>query len=233
MVNNSAKIIATSALVAVGLLSTISGVRADDKYPQYNMVTEGYPSTVDWESSRAVTPHVVEKVVFACEAKGDGSYTTTEKAVRETMDPDHYPVYTSEDISVNEPMMVWTKTLASNHPKGIYAPENRCQYVSTRLTNLSYSFGLVTPEQTAQIGESSRTGMVNGNRVVFLSQADAQKAAGQNMIFTLNPDNAKKPATILTQFQIGIAGGTASGIGGPDLPASSPKPMLKKRLVRT
>ncbi|ACK66668.1 conserved hypothetical protein [Rippkaea orientalis PCC 8801] len=232
MVNNSAKVIATSALVAVGLLATISGASADDKYPQYNMITEGFPSTVDWESSQAVTPHVVEKVVFACVKQDDGTYSTVEKVVRETMDPDNYPVYSTEDLSAQygldgKPMMVWTATLASNHPKGIYAPENRCQYVSTRLSNLSYSFGLVTPEQVAKLGEASRNGKVNGQQVVFLSQPDASTARGQNMIFTLKPDNAKQPSTTLTQFQIGISAGTAAGIGGPDLPAGKLPPVIE------
>ncbi|HAC64245.1 MAG TPA: hypothetical protein DCF68_12065 [Cyanothece sp. UBA12306] len=231
MVNNSAKVIAASALVTVGLLSTISGAQAHPKYPQYNMVSEGFPSTVDWESSRAVTPHVVEKVVFACEAQGDGKYATVEKVVRETMDPDHYPVYTSEDISSSyglngEPMMVWTATLPSNHPDGSYIPESRCYTVSARLTNLSYAFGLVTPEQVAQIGESSLAGKVNGERVIFISH-DPEDASSENVIFTLKPDNARKPATTLTQFQIGIAGSAAAGIGGPDLSVEEMPPIIE------
>lgn len=231
MVNNLVKVIAASALVSVGLLSAVSGAQAHPKYPQYNMISEGFPSTIDWESNRAVTPHVQEKVVFACEAQGDGTYATVEKAVRETVDPDHYPVYTTEDISGEyglngQPMMVWTATLPSSNPDGAYIPESRCYSVSARLTNLSYAFGLVTPEQVAQLGEASLVGTVNGERVIFLSQ-DPKNASTENVIFTLKPENAVEAANTLTQFQIGISGSPAAGIGGPDLPVEQLPPVVE------
>ncbi|BBA78996.1 hypothetical protein RGRSB_0413 [cyanobacterium endosymbiont of Rhopalodia gibberula] len=231
MVNNSVKVVAASALATLGLLSTISGAQAHPKYPQYNMVSEGFPSSVDWDSNRAVIPHIQEKVVFTCEAQGDGSYATVEKAVRETMDPDHYPVYTTEDISAeygldSQPMMVWTATLPSSHPDGAYIPESRCQTVSARLTNLSYAFGLVTPEQVAQLSESSLVGKVNGERVIFLSH-DPENASTRNVIFTLKPENAQHAATTLTQFKIGVSGGIAEGIGGPELAVGELPPVVE------
>ncbi|MEA5533977.1 COP23 domain-containing protein [Crocosphaera sp. XPORK-15E] len=216
MVNNYAKVIAVGALAAVGVLGAISEAQAQHfKYPETNMVTEGSPSPVDWNSNRAVTPHVQQKMVFACEAQADGTYATTARMVEQTVDPDHYPVY-SEEVMYESPtaLINWSATLSSDNPKGAYTPESRCQAVSARLTNLSYAYGLITPEQVAQIGEASLVGTANGQRVIFISQ-DPKDASTRNVIFTLKPDNAARVEApkVLTQFQTGIAG----SIGGPDL----------------
>jgi hypothetical protein len=220
MVNNSVKVIATSALVAVGVLGLVSGAKADSKYPQYNMITEGFPSTIDWASNKAAATHEQIKVVFSCQAKGDGTYMTVETVVKETVNPDVYPVYKTENLSSEnglsgESMINWTATLPSNNPKGEYTPASRCGTVSARLTNLAYAFGLTNPTDVAKIGEASLVGRVNAEKVIFISH-DPAKAASGNVIFTLKPDNATaaKAPKVLTQFRTGIAG-SVGGSGDP------------------
>lgn len=231
MVNNSAKVIAVGALAAVGVLGLVSNAQAQHfKYPETRMVTEGSPSPIDWDSSPA--PNAFEKtqqkMVYSCEPMGDGTYKTTATMVRETVNPDQYPVYTTDVLyESSTPSIVWTATLSSNNPDGAYTPESRCQTISARLTNLAYAFGATDPETVvAMLAERMSTGIVNGEKVVYIS-FDPENASSENVVFTLKPENGESFAATqrtLAQFQNGIVG----DIGGfEDIEAEKLPPVVE------
>ena len=103
MVNNYAKVIALGTLVSVGVLGAVSEAQAQHfTTPSDSMNPTTVVGFVDWDSNQAVTPHVTQKMVFACEAQADGTYATTARMVEQKVDPDHYPVY-SEEVMYERP----------------------------------------------------------------------------------------------------------------------------------
>lgn len=230
MVNNFAKVIAFGTL-AVGVLGFASNAQAQHfKYPETRMVTEGSPTPVNWDSSPA--PNAFEKtqqkMVYSCEPMGDGTFKTTATMVNEIVNPDQYPVYSTEVIyESSTPSIVWTATLPSNQPEGAYTPESRCQTISARLTNLAYAFGATTPEAVvALLADRMQTGIVNGEKVVYIS-FDPENVSTENVVFTLKPENGESFAATqrtLAQFQNGIVG----DIGGfEDIEADELPPVVE------
>lgn len=151
-----------------------------------------------------------DKVVFACVSinSEENQYATVPQIVRETRDTTEpellggYPLVKREVIQVSsKPMIVWTATLSSDHPKGAYTPDRRCQSVSTRLTNLAYTLGMQTFADISQIG------VVNYEQVVYVSSEEEPNF--DNVVFTLKPENREKSEEVLTQFK-DFGQGTAS-----------------------
>jgi hypothetical protein len=195
MNSNSIKLLAASTLAVAGLLGIVPQAQA--------------------------SPLVQEKVVFACEVQNN-QYVTVQKYIRQTTDLSNYPVYQEEVLSQTDPLITWTATLGSDHPDGAYIPESRCQAVSARLTNLASALGINTPDKIAILGDMSDNGVVNHEKVIFLS-LDPDYASEENVIFTLKPANRDDSATILTQFQVGVAG----AIGGAELSAEELPPIVE------
>ena len=195
MNSNSVKLLAASTLVAVGLLGIVPKAQA--------------------------SPFVQEKVVFACEMQNN-QHVTVQKYIRETTNFSNYPVYQTEILSQTDPLITWTATLGSENPDGAYIPESRCQAVSARLTNLASALGINTPDKIAVLGELSDNGVVNDEGVIFLS-FDPDQASEENVIFTLKPGNWDDSGTILTKFQVGVAG----AIGGAELSADEMPPIIE------
>jgi hypothetical protein len=154
--------------------------------------------------AKAESPLVEEKLVFSCEVINN-QHATVPQLVRDEMNP-KYPVVKQRYVMQRySPLLIWTKTLASDHPDGAYMPEGRCEAVSARLTNLATSLGINNIQQL------SKAGVVNHERVIFISESPM--ASTDEVIFTLKPDNRDDADRILQQFQVGVSG----GIGGPDL----------------
>ena len=155
--------------------------------------------------AKADTMWLEDKLVFNCEMRNN-QYATIPQIVRDEVDS-KYSVRLIRRSVVQEysPLLVWTKTLDSDHVKGAYMPEGRCEAVSARLTNLASSMGI------SNIQQLSKTGIVNYERVIFVSESPM--ASANKVIFTLKPTNRKNANKILQYFQVGVSG----GIGGPDL----------------
>lgn len=155
--------------------------------------------------AKADTMVLGDKLVFNCEMR-DNQYATVPQIVQDEVDS-KYPVRLIQRSVVQEytPLLIWKTTLDSDHPKGAYMPEGRCKAVSTRLTNLATSMGIT------DIQELSKAGVVNHERVIFISESPM--ASSDEVIFTLKPANRGDANQILQQFQVGVSG----GIGGPDL----------------
>lgn len=171
------------------------------------------------------TPYPVEqdKIVFSCEMQY-GEYVTMEKLVRETVNPVSAVVMQQEVVYENPlPLIAWTATLDSDHPKGEYIPKSRCEAVSARLTNLASAFGLHTMEDIGLLSMVSDVGKANSQGVIYVSFPIDTKASTDKVIFTLKPENRLERKQVLTQFQIGVLG----GVGGPDLPVEFQPPIVE------
>ncbi|MBS9772854.1 COP23 domain-containing protein [Trichodesmium erythraeum] len=160
--------------------------------------------------AKAEQLEATDKVVFSCVSINaeENQYATVPQIVREIRDTSEpgllggYPLVKQEVIQVSsKPMIVWTATLSSDHPKGAYTPDRRCQSVSTRLTNLAYALGMTTFADISQIG------VVNYEQVVYVSPEE--EPSFDNVVFTLKPENREKSEEILTQFK-DFGQGTAS-----------------------
>lgn len=164
--------------------------------------------------AKADTMYLEDKLVFNCEIR-DNQYATVPQMVRDKVDS-KYPVRLIKRSVVEEytPLLVWTATLDSDHPDGAYMPAGRCQAVSARLTNLASSMGI------NDIQQLSKAGVVNHERVIFMSESPV--ASADEVIFTLKPTNRDDAKQILQQFQVGVSG----GIGGPDL-GITPQPIIE------
>lgn len=98
------------------------------------------------------------------------------------------------------PMITWQSYIFGPE----YTPEVRCNNVSQRLTSA-----------VAQNGGSLRnllltTGKINGQTVICYINVGAPRCNGSNMLFTLNPENARDPGTALAsilRFGAGTGGG--------------------------
>ncbi|MCM1984711.1 COP23 domain-containing protein [Lyngbya confervoides] len=114
----------------------------------------------------------------------------------------------------NSPLIVWTETLASDHPLGAYTPSNRCHAVSTRLTNLAKSIGI------NNLSEMSKLGYVNGEWVIYNSRYSIP--IRDEVVFTLKPGNRMRSNTVLESFRYRV-----SPVGGPSLPESALNPIVE------
>jgi hypothetical protein len=187
-VNNQLKVSLASVLATVGLWGFL---------PQSEAKAEQLETT--------------DKVVFTCVSVNaeENQYATVPQIVRETRDTTEpgllggYPLVKREVIQVSsKPMIVWAATLSSDHPKGAYTPDRRCQSVSTRLTNLAYTLGMETFADISQIG------VVNHEQVVYVS-ATEEEPTFNNVVFTLKPENREKSEEVISQFK-DFGQGTAS-----------------------
>ncbi len=174
------------------------------------LATVGLWGFLPQSEAKAGQFETTDKVVFTCVSvnSAENQYATVPQIVRETRDTSEpgllggYPLVKREVIQVSsKPMIVWTATLSSDHPKGAYTPDRRCQAVSTRLTNLAYALGMETFADISQIG------VVNHEQVVYVSPDEEPNF--DNVVFTLKPDNREKSEEILTQFK-DFGQGTAS-----------------------
>ncbi|MCL2929811.1 MAG: COP23 domain-containing protein [Trichodesmium sp. MAG_R01] len=174
------------------------------------LATVGLWGIIPQSEAKAEQLEATDKVVFSCVSINaeENQYATVPQIVREIRDTSEpgllggYPLVKQEVIQVSsKPMIVWTATLSSDHPKGAYTPERRCQSVSTRLTNLAYAIGMTTFADISQIG------VVNYEQVVYVSPEE--KPSLDNVVFTLKPENREKSEEILTQFK-DFGQGTAS-----------------------
>ncbi|WP_013320882.1 COP23 domain-containing protein [Gloeothece verrucosa] len=188
--NNYTKILLGGTVLAVSALSLVASAQAS-------------PAPIERD-----------KIVFSCEFQNN-EYVTIQRLVRETVNPVSAVVYETKVVYENPlPLVSWKATLDSDHPKGEYTPESRCQANSTRLTNLASAYGLHTVEDIALLGQVSKFGTANHQGVLFVSYPEKTKVSKENVIFTLTPENRKEGKDVLAQFQIGVAG----SVGGPDLP---------------
>ena len=164
--------------------------------------------------AKADTMVLGDKLVFNCEMRGN-QHATVPQIVQDEVDS-KYPVRLIQRSVVQEysPLLVWKTTLDSDHPQGAYMPEGRCEAVSARLTNLASSMGIT------DIQELSKTGVVNHERVIFISESPI--ASADEVIFTLKPANRGDSNEILKLFQVGVSG----GIGGPELDIT-PRPIVE------
>ena len=174
------------------------------------LATVGLWGIIPPSAAKAEQLESTDKVVFACVSinSEENQYATVPQIVRETRDTTEpgllggYPLVKREVIQVSsKPMIVWTATLSSDHPKGAYTPDRRCQSVSTRLTNLAYTLGMQTFADIIQIG------VVNYEQVVYVSSEEEPNF--DNVVFTLKPENREKSEEVLTQFK-DFGQGTAS-----------------------
>ncbi len=192
MMKNSFKALVVAALATVGLLGFISEAKAG-------------PSAF---TPRKIIESRETKIVYTCEQQGN-QFATVPQLIEETVWK--YPrmvntLVERQVVGEFSPAVVWTTTLASDHPLGAYTPSGRCNAVSARLTNLASSLGIPS------LMEMSDTGIVNHERVIFASERPV--ASRDSVVFTLKPSNRPNAWQILKQFQVGISG----GIGGPELP---------------
>ena len=166
--------------------------------------------------AKADTMWQPEKLVFSCEMRND-QHATIPQMVRDEVDAKYSArLIRRSVVQEYSPLLVWTQTLDSDHPDGAYMPKGRCESVSARLTNLATSMGI------NNIQELSNTGIVNHERVIFISESESPVASADEVIFTLKPDNRNDSNEILKQFQVGVSG----GIGGPDLDVT-PGPIIE------
>ena len=174
------------------------------------LATVGLLGIMPQSEAKAEQLEATDKVVFSCVSINaeENQHATVPQIVREIRDTSEpgllggYPLVKQEVIQVSsKPMIVWTATLSSDHPKGAYTPDRRCQSVSTRLTNLAYALGMTTFADISQIG------VVNYEQVVYVSPEE--KPSFDNVVFTLKPENREKSEEILTQFK-DFGQGTAS-----------------------
>ncbi|MCH2049726.1 MAG: COP23 domain-containing protein [Trichodesmium sp. ALOHA_ZT_67] len=174
------------------------------------LATVGLLGIMPQSEAKAEQLEATDKVVFSCVSINaeENQHATVPQIVREIRDTSEpgllggYPLVKQEVIQVSsKPMIVWTATLSSDHPKGAYTPDRRCQSVSTRLTNLAYALGMTTFADISQIG------VVNYEQVVYVSPEE--EPSFDNVVFTLKPENREKSEEILTQFK-DFGQGTAS-----------------------
>ena len=116
----------------------------------------------------------------------------------------------------DQPLIVWTETLASRQPLGAYTPGNRCHAVSTRLSNLAKSIGL------DQLSGESNLGYVNGSWVILNTSVPNQ--IRDEVVFTLKPENNFQAEQVLNQFRFNVA-----PVGGPgeNIPPSFLQPIFE------
>jgi hypothetical protein len=158
----------------------------------------------------------------------NGDPVTRVRDVKVTFDPTKVPALTEDPPK--EPAMVgatnvivWTATLASDNPQGIYTPQSRCEAVSAHLDNLALTFGITSSDELVpRLADITKVGMVNHQKVIYPAYEN-RAASNNNVIFTLKPDNARKSSDALAQFQIGIS----PGVGGPDLPVNLQPPVVE------
>lgn len=112
------------------------------------------------------------------------------------------------------PMITWQSQIFGPE----YTPEVRCNNVSQRLSSA-----------VAENGGSLRnllltTGKINGQTVICYINVGAPRCNGSNMLFTLNPENARDPGAALAsilRFGAGTGGGplrqSSSGLPTVDL----------------
>lgn len=122
--------------------------------------------------------------------------------------------YSTVMAGSNEPLIVWTETLGSDHHLGAYTPSRRCLAVSTRLTNLAKSVGI------NELSDLSDLGYVNGELVVFNSEYSTP--IEDEVIFTLKPGNRYRADDVTERFRFRVA-----PVGGVSLPDAALIPIVE------
>ena len=126
---------------------------------------------------------------FTCVSQGDGNVATVGQR------PGGEPI----------PVIIWTSA-SSKHFGEKFTPQSRCQ--------------IVTPKLNAAVAESGgslkdvvlMSGRVRNKTVICVVSVNDTGCDGNNTLFTLNPDNAKKPEEILTQMMQISREGSSAGV---------------------
>ena len=163
------------------------------------------------------------KAVFTCKIVNN-QYATVPQIVQDEVDAKYSTRLIKRTVLREQnPILVWTATLDSDHPDGAYIPEGRCEAVSARLTNLAKS---ITLDGLVQLSEASVT---NNERIVSISESPSFYVNGDEVLFTLKPENRRHHKDIHQIFQLDIA--DSFGVGGPPSnelnPNLSPTPIFE------
>jgi len=126
---------------------------------------------------------VAAATVFRCVSYGSGFATIAQRGTR-----------------TSEPMITWESYVFGAE----YTPEQRCQTVSQKLTRA-----------VSQNGGSLKnllltTGNLNGQTVICYINMGAANCNSSNMLFTLNPENARDPGAALATV---LRFGSGAGLG--------------------
>ena len=82
----------------------------------------------------------------------------------------------------------------TNYFGGEYTPEKRCQLVSNRLQSAADRNGGTL--KGLQLG----SGVLNGQTVICVFQTGENSCTNDNILFTLKPENAKRPQAVIAQI---------------------------------
>ena len=82
----------------------------------------------------------------------------------------------------------------TNHFGGEYTPEKRCQLVSERLQSAADRNGGTL--KGLQLG----SGVLNGQTVICVFQTSENSCNDGNLLFTLKPENAKRPQAVIAKI---------------------------------
>ena len=126
---------------------------------------------------------------FTCVSQGDGNVATVGQR------PGGEPI----------PVIIWTSASLKYFGEK-FTPQSRCQ--------------IVTPKLNAAVAESGgslkdvvlMSGRVRNKTVICVVSVNDTGCDGNNTLFTLNPDNAKKPEEILTQMMQISREGSSAGV---------------------
>ena len=163
------------------------------------------------------------KAVFTCKIVNN-QYATVPQIVRDEVDAKYSTRLIKRTVlQEKDPMIIWTTSLDSDDPAGLYTPDGRCEAVSARLTNLAAS---MTLDGLVQL---SRDSVTNNERVIAISETPSYWVPGDEVIFTLSPSNRKYHKAIHQIFQLDVA--DSFGVGGPPsdeiIPGLSPIPIVE------
>ncbi len=90
----------------------------------------------------------------------------------------------------------------TKHFGGEYTPENRCQLVSSRLQSAADRNGGTL--KGLQLG----SGVVNGQTVICVFKTGENSCNNGNLLFTLKPENAKRPQAVIAKISTFAKSGT-------------------------
>ncbi len=114
---------------------------------------------------------------FTCVSQGNGKWATVGQR------PGGQPI----------PVIIWTQS-ASKYFGSQFAPENRCQIVTSK-------FNTAVRESGGSLQDVLLTsGNVNGQVVICVISDRDNGCQEKNTLFTLKPENAKNPDKVLSQL---------------------------------
>ncbi|MBE9170236.1 hypothetical protein IQ238_22865 [Pleurocapsales cyanobacterium LEGE 06147] len=144
------------------------------------------PST---EIKTGSTPTVTGGTTFSCVPQENNYATVGQKGGRQPI-----------------PLIVWTLQGASNFGEQ-FPPQTRCQIVTEKLN------AAVTANGGTMKHLLLTNGVVNGKTVICTLSQQQNSCNPDNTLFTLKPENAKRPGEVISQLmQIGRYGSSAGYI---------------------